>query len=336
MILEPDKLVNFLTTNDIKPVYLVFGDEPLQLMESCDVIRDALRAGGFDERLVFEVERGFDWNELLVSLGGMSLFAEKRIIDVKLGDRKPDKTGTEIIENFLANPTSEDTLILSANKLDRNQQRSKWFKAVEKSGVVVQAKQVSGRALESWVVARAKSKGLKLDREVADLIATRAEGNMLAAAQEIEKLTLQYSDELVDSDAALKAVTDSARYDVFKLIDCVLAGNAKQSIRMLRGLREEGTEPIVINWALNKELRSLSAMSMDVERGGSISQVTSSAGVWRSRLNLVENALRRQNAKRLGRMFRRTIKIDRIIKGAADGNPWDEMELLCLAMARSL
>ena len=334
MILPPEKLTSSLNAPELKPAYLVFGDEPLQIMESLDAIRKALRERGASERLVLEIERGFDWDELAVSLSGMSLFAEKRIVEIKLGDRKPDKKGAAHLEAHLTGPQSEDTLLLSANKLDRNQLKAKWFKALEKHGAVVQARQIAGRALESWIVRRAKSKNIDIERPVADLIAARAEGNMLAAAQELEKIALMNTSGTIDSELAMKSITDSARYDVFKLLDCVLAGQSKQAMRMLRGLREEGTEPIIINWALNKELRALSDMRFDIDQGENVSQVTTNAGVWRNRMSMIESALTRHSSKVLREMFKNTIKIDRIIKGAAAGDAWDEMELLCLALAR--
>ncbi|MGR8947501.1 MAG: DNA polymerase III subunit delta [Gammaproteobacteria bacterium] len=334
MILQPDKLNDFLERDPLKPAYLVFGDEPLQIMESVDAIRSALRANGASERIVIDVERGYDWDELPATLSGMSLFAEQRIIEIKLGDRKPDKKGTAHLESFLTAGLGEDTLVLSANKLDRNQQRSKWFKAFEKNGVIVQARQLSGRALESWIMLRAKDKHLNIERQVADLIATRAEGNMLAASQELEKLALANAGEAIDSEAAVKSISDSSRYDVFKLVDNILMGQRKHVIRMLRGLREEGTEPIIINWALNKELRGLCGMRLDVEKGRSASQVASEAGVWRSRLGMVENTLRHHSARTLRRLFLRTVRIDRMIKGSLDGDPWDEIELLCLSFAK--
>ena len=334
MMLQPDKLLNSLKPEQIKPAYLVFGDEPLQIMESVDAIRQALRNNGANERLVIEVERGYDWDDLAATLSGMSLFAEKRIIELKLGDRKPDKKGSEHLETFLNSGAPEDTLILSANKLDRNQQRAKWFKAIEKHGVVVQARQLSGSALETWIMRRAKSKSINIERYVADLIATRAEGNMLAAAQELEKLALAHIGVEIDSESAVKSITDSSRYDVFKLVDNILSGRRKQVIRMLRGLREEGTEPIIINWALNKELRSLCGMRIDVDKGRSAAEVAAEAGIWRSRLAMIENALRRHSTKNLRRLFLRTVRIDRMIKGSLDGNPWDEIELLCLFFAK--
>ena len=335
MIIQPDRLQNLLGSGKHKPAYLVFGDEPLQIMESLDAIRQALRDAGATERLTLEVERGFDWDDLSATLSGMSLFAEQRIIEVKLGDRKPDKKGAEKIGDFLSSPISEDVLLLSANKLDRNQQKAKWFKALEKHGTVVQARQLSGGALESWIVSRAKAKNIHIEREVADLIATRAEGNMLAAAQELEKLSLANGDQQIDSETAMKAIADSARYDVFKLIDTVMSGQTTQAIRMLRGLREEGTEPIIVNWALNKELRGLYDMSTEVDKGVSPGKVTADAGIWRSRISGVENTLRRKTMESLRTLFLQSVRIDRMIKGSLSGNPWDEMELLCVELTQA-
>lgn len=302
-------------------------------MESLDIIRQHLRDLGATERIVLEVERGFDWDDLGATLSGMSLFAEQRIIEVKLGDRKPDKKGVEKIETFLTTTGSDDTLLVSANKLDRNQHNAKWFKALERHGLVVQGRQLSGRALESWIVTRAKKADIQIGRDVADLIATRAEGNMLAAAQELEKLALANPGQTIDSKTALASIADSARYDVFKLMDSVMNGQTTHVVRMLRGLREEGTEPIIINWALNKELRTLYEIKMAVQNGSPSSRAIADAGIWSSRTNLVEKLLRRKNLDALRYLFLQSISIDRMIKGALAGNPWDEMEMLCVALS---
>lgn len=333
MLISPEKLAADLERRGIAAGYLVFGDEPLQVMESVDAIRAAARAAGIAERLVFEVEAGFDWQQLLAGANELSLFAERRLIEIRLGGRKPDKTGAAILADLLTRDDAEDVLLLSAEKIDRNAQKSKWFKACDSAGVVVQARQIVARQLDRWIQERARRYHFTLTAAAAELIAVRAEGNLLAAAQEIDKLALIVDGGEVDVDMVLGATVDSARFNVFSLIDVTLAGDAAKAVRMLRGLREEGTEAVVIGWAVNRELRTLLNIAAAVAAGQAMASVLNEHNVWSSRAGIVRRALDRSPLPRLRRLFEASIRLDRIIKGAAPGNPWDELELLCLGLA---
>lgn len=333
MLTSPEKLAGEVDRRGLAPAYLVFGDEPLQVMESIDAIRAAARASGIGERLVFEVEAGFDWQQLLAGANELSLFAERRLIEIRLGGRKPDKTGAAIIEDLVSRGDTEDVLLLSAGKIDRNAQKSKWFKAIERAGMVVQARQIAARQLDRWIRERARRYRLSLSAPAAELIAVRAEGNLLAAAQEIDKLALLVDGGEVDAETVLAATVDSARFDVFSLIDVTLAGDAAKAVRMLRGLREEGTEAVVIGWAVNRELRTLLNIAAAVAAGQAVTSAFNEHNVWSSRAGIVRRALDRSPLPRLRRLFEASIRLDRIIKGALPGNPWDELELLCLGLA---
>ncbi len=333
MLISPEKLPADLERRGLAPGYLVFGDEPLQVMESVDAIRAAARADGIGERLIFEVEAGFDWQQLLSGANELSLFAERRLIEIRLRGRKPDKTGGTILADLLARDDSQDILLLSAEKIDRNGQKSKWFKTIDSAGVVVQARQIVARQLDRWIQERARRYELSLSAAAAELIAVRAEGNLLAAAQELDKLALLVDGGEVSAEMVLGAMVDSARFDVFSLIDVTLAGDAAKAVRMLRGLREEGTEAVVIGWAVNRELRMLLNIAAAVAGGQPVASVLNEHNVWSSRSGLVRRALDRASLPRLRRLFEDSIRLDRIIKGAALGDPWNELELLCLRLA---
>lgn len=333
MLLSPEKLPAELERRGLAPGYLVFGDEPLQVMESVDAIRAAARAAGVAERLIFEVEAGFDWQQLLSGANELSLFAERRLIEIRLRGRKPDKTGGAILADLLARDDSQDILLLSAEKIDRNAQKSKWFKTIDSAGVVVQARQIVARQLDRWIQERARRYELNLSAAAAELIAVRAEGNLLAAAQELDKLALLVDGGEVSAEMVLGAMVDSARFDVFSLIDVTLGGDAAKAVRMLRGLREEGVEPVVIGWAVNRELRTLLNIAAAVAGGQPVASVLNEHNVWSSRSGLVRRALDRASLPRLRRLFEDSIRLDRIIKGAALGDPWNELELLCLRLA---
>ena len=336
MSLGPDTLASHLNNKGLARAYLIFGDEPLQATECADLVRAAARAAGTSERLLFDVEAKFDWQQLINRANEMSLFAEQRLIEIRLGGRKPDKVGSAILVDLLGRDDLADTFLVSADRLDRNVQKSKWFQAIEAVGVTIQVRQIALSQLDRWITRRAAQLGMTLTAAGAEIVAVRAEGNLLAAAQELDKLSLLVDKGEVDVDIVLGAMVDSARFDVFGLIDMTLSGDGGKAVRMLRGLREEGTEAVVIGWALNRELRNLAYMAVDIAAGKSVQSVLNAHNVWSSRTGIVKRTLAHASLDRVLGMFRDSIRLDRIIKGALLGNPWDELELLCLELARKV
>lgn len=336
MPVSPDKLSAQLEKKGLARAYFIFGDEPLQSAECADLVRAAARAAGTSERLLFDVDAKFDWQYLRSEANEMSLFAERRLIEIRLGGRKPDKTGSAILLDLLGREDLLDIFLISADRLDKNAQKSTWFKAIDAVGVTVQVRQIALSELDRWIIGRAARLGMRLTTAAAEIIAVRAEGNLLAAAQELDKLSLLVEQGEVDVDLVLGAIVDSTRFDVFGLIDITLSGDGAKAVRMLRGLREEGTEAVVIGWALNRELRNLAYMAVDIAAGKSVQSVLNAHNVWSSRARPVKRTLEHSSMGRMTRMFRDSIRLDRIIKGALPGNAWDELEWLCLELARKV
>lgn len=331
MRLKPEQLAQQLQRG-IAPIYLVCGDEPLQSMEACDAIRAAARAAGCTERMVFEAERGFDWTQLMQARANLSLFAERRLLELRLPTGKPGVEGAKALMEYLAAPSSGDVLLILAGKLDKESQQAKWFVALDKAGVVVQVWPVEPAQLPAWVDRRMRAKGLQPTREAAALLAERVEGNLLACAQEIEKLALVREGAL-DAEAVAAAVADSARYNVYDLVDRALAGEAAQCARALQGLRGEGEEPVLVLWALARELRALAQMRAALAAGKGEDTVLAEHRVWDKRKTLVRAALKRHSLPACRDLLRRAAAIDRVIKGATRGNAWDELLQLALGLA---
>jgi DNA polymerase-3 subunit delta len=331
--ISPDKITAHLERAGLAPAYLIFGDEPLQALESADKVRAAARAAGVDERVLFEVDSGFDWQDIRAGLSEMSLFSTRRLIEIRMHARKPDKTAGALLVDLLERGDGMDTILVTAEKLDQNAQKAGWCRAIDKHGVVVQSRAIKPAQLENWIVQRARRAGLSVSAAAAELIALRAEGNLLAIAQEIDKLRLLVDGNEVDADTVLGAVVDNARYDVFGLIDVTLGGDTAKAIRMLRGLREEGVEPVFIGWAFNRELRKLVQMAAAVAVGKSVQSVLNEHNVWSTRTHMIRQTLERAPLDRLTQLFLDSIRLDRVIKGVRPGNPWDELELLCVRLA---
>ncbi len=336
MKLSPAQLGKHLQ-GSLAPVYVVCGDEHLLCQEACDAIRAATRAQGFSERQVFHVETGFDWGQLIEAGASLSLFAEKRLIELRIPNGKPGDKGAAALLDYLARPADDTVLLISLPKLDGSTQKTKWAKALIEGKDVqfLQIWPVDAAQLPQWIRQRLAQVGLSADQEAVELIAARVEGNLLAAAQEIEKLKLLADAGQISADTVQAAVADSARYDVFGLIDAALHGQAAHALHMLEGLRGEGVEAPVILWALARELRLLANISQQYDQGVPLDRVFSQARppVWDKRRPLVSKALQRHDAAGWSRLLMAAQRIDEQIKGQAEGDPWIGLANICLQLS---
>lgn len=334
MKLQANQLSSHLK-NTLAPCYLVTGDEHLLVAEALDAIRESARERGFGLRELHVAISGFDWAQLTISSGSLSLFAEKRIIELRLPTGKPGRAGAQAIID-LAERADPDTLfIVMAPKLDRSGAASKWAKTLEKNGVNLTIWPVGVRELPGWIANRMRRAGLQPERDVVALIADRVEGNLLAAGQEVEKLRLLLGEGPVSVEDVTDAVANSSRYDVYKLTDAALAGDAARAVRILGGLRAEGVEPVIVMWALTRELRTLSTLDDVVRQGGNLGATMQKNGVWRNRQGLVRSCLRRHRHGAFNRMLKATGRADAAAKGQRAGDPWQMACDIVVGMARA-
>jgi len=313
--------------------YLVTGDEPLLVQESLDAIRAAARKEGYGTRELFVQSTGFDWNELASAGGNLSLFADKQIIELRLPTGKPGVKGSAAIADFAANMGEDLLFIVSAPKLDRNAQKTKWVKALEANGGLIQIWPVDARELPGWINARMKQVGLQPDRDAVRLIADRVEGNLLAAQQEIEKLRLLHGEGPITAAAADDAVANSSRFDVYKLVDAAVGGNGARAIRILGGVRTEGVEPVIVMWALTRELRTLAGLADDVQTGADLGSAMQRAYVWKNRQGLVRACVSRHAPANFYRLLKLARQGDAAAKGQVRGDPWQLATQIILDLA---
>jgi DNA polymerase-3 subunit delta len=309
----------------LAPVYFISGDETLLVQEACDTIRQAARKKGFSERERHHVDKQFEWAQLLSSANSMSLFNDKKIIELRIENGKPGTEGSKAICEYLDNPNEDNLLIIVAPKLDSGAQRSKWVKQIEKMGYWIPIWPISAAQLPRWLGQRLQQAGLKADSHVVELLAARIEGNLLAAHQEIEKLALLATDGWLSPELVANTVADSARYDVFGLVDKALMGDARGSVKNLNGLRSEGTEPITILWALALEVRTLLAITQACAQGQNFQWAAKNAGVWDKRQPLVQQAIKRLHHKQMSLLIRQANGIDKAIKGLRNADTWNEL-----------
>lgn len=317
------------------PVYLVFGDEPLQMMEAMHALRAAARAQGCGSREVLEAGKDFDWNRLAFSANSMSLFAERRILELRLPGGSPGQEGAKTLIEYVERPADDAILLIESGKIDPKSQKAKWFQALESAGGIVQIWPVKPAALPGWIERRLRAQGLQADREAAALLAVRTEGNLLAAAQEIEKLSLLYGQPgkqvRLDVRQVADAVSDSSRYSVYDLVDAALAGETSRSMRILGGLRQEGAATPLVLWALQNEIRSLYDMKHRLQAGEPPARVL--AAVWDSRKGRVEQALRRLSPRTWGILVNLCARADLAVKGLREEREWDVLREICLGLS---
>ena len=317
--LTPDALDAHLAQH-LLPAYLISGDEPLLAAEAADAVRARARAVGFAEREVHFIERAADWDAVRASAGTLSLFGSRRVLEVRLTSARPGAAGGALLGELIERADPDTVLLILAPRLDRDAQAAKWVQAAQTRGAWVAVWPIEAGKFVAWLRARSRRMGLTLDAQALELLAARTEGNLLAAQQELEKLRLLGAQRTAGGGAALAGLPDSARFDVFRLSEAALAGDPGRALRVLTGLRAEGTEPTLVLWSLTKALRELSAAL--ARPGGS------GARGWQRPSPGLEAAVRRAPRLSLRALMLRAARADRMIKGRLGGDPWDEMALL--------
>ena len=327
---SPDALPSGLARG-LRSAYLVTGFEPLLIAEACDAVRAAARAQGYADREVHFLERGFDWNALLADAANLSLFASRRLIELRIGPT-PDAEAQKALAGLAGRPP-EDTVLLVSGELERKTLTTQWVKAFEEHGVLVVAQAVERPALPGWIRERLGRKGVTIEPAAADTLADRVEGNLLAAQQEIERIALLMPGAQLDAGSVAELVADSARYDVFELAAAAFSGQPQRALRILAGLRAEGREPPLVLWALLNDLRGLSRVSQRLERERSVDDVFRSEQIWSNRQGPLKAALRRLSRTDIESLLLAAAAADRIAKGSLRGDAWVALEALVARIA---
>lgn len=337
MKLAFNQLARHLQQDALAPVYVISGDEPLLAQEAADGIRQAAQREGFAEREVFSVDNGFDWRHLAEAQSALSLFAQKRLIELRINSGKPGDAGASILQQYVEAPPEETLLLVSLPRLDGRTLKTRWARSLldASSCRFIQIWPIEPQQLPGWIQQRLAREGLAADPDAVELLASRVEGNLLAAAQELEKLKLQVEGERVRVEDVRASVADNARYDIFDLTDTLLAGKAAHALHILNGLRAEGTEPPVILWALGREIRLQVSLAQLTERGIPFDKACQQQRppIRDKRKNLLSRALQRHPQSRRLQLLLQAQQADAQIKGQSAGNVWNTLNTLCLSMA---
>ena len=318
-------------------LYCVFGDEPLQHQESIDTLWDFAKNAGYSERKIFEVMDHFEWGSLQQSLNNSSLFSEKRLIECRLMEGKIGKIGTEAILKLIEKPLPQDIILLfSAQKIDTKIQKSPWFTALERRGCMVWARSLSPSETLTWLKHKFSSAGFKAKPEDLQLLFERTEGNLLASALAIEKLALYKGDKTLTREDILKVVGMDARFSVFDLVDAALSGSVKRTSHIFSSLKGEGIDPILIIWAIAREVRTNLLILTKMQGRHLQSNILNELGVWKRREPLIKSFIARSTIFKLQQILLQIKTIDEIIKGRIKGNVWSELLLICLSLTGDL
>jgi len=319
----------------LAPLYVIHGEALLLSIEAADAIRAAARAAGYDEREVLTVEQGFKWSELRNSAQSLSLFSSRKLVELRIPTGKPGVDGAQAIQDYCAQLNADTVTVVTLPKLDKAGQSSKWFNALVENGVVIATEEIALNALPDWIAGRLQRQEQAADRDTLRFLAERVEGNLLAAYQEIQKLALLFPEGPLSFEQVKDAVMDVARYDVFKLTEAMLAGDAARYARILDGLRAEGESTVLILWALAEDIRAIAKVSRATQLSGNLASALRDARVWGPRQKLVERAVRRFNPAIAERALRKAAHIDKVVKGLRDGDVWDELLQLGVRCARA-
>ncbi len=332
MQLKADQLEQHLA-RELKPLYVVHGDEPLLALEAADAIRAKARGAGYTLREVLGVERGFDWSTLEQAAAGMSLFGDRKLIELRIPGGKPGTEGAAAIERHCARLADDAVTLVTLPRLDRAGQNSAWFGAMATAGVIVNVFPVDRAHLAGWLAGRLARQKQKAPEAALAFIADCVEGNLLAAHQEIQKLGLLYPPGTLTEEQIRDAVLDVARYDVYQVTESMLGGDRVRLARILEGLEGEGEAPNRVLWVVSEDVRAVLRVRAGLAAGRPVDQLLRESRVWgEPRTMLVARAARRLSAEVLERALAHAAGIDRMVKGLAKGNPWDELLRLGLGL----
>jgi len=313
-------------------VVLINGNEALLIEEALDEARAIFKQAGFDERIKHQMEAGFDWSEITGAGQAMSLFSERRLVELRIPN-KLGAPGTKAITEYCNNPSEDDVLLVIMPALDKRQRAAKWVQAIDSiGGWVVDCYEISPQQFPNWIRQRLQSRALRVEGGVVEMLCEQLEGNVMAAAQEIDKLQVLAKDGAVTLSLLTESLADQARFDVYALTDVCLSGDFNRALRIKNRLKSEGVEPVIVVWALVREIRTLAAISSAIASGQNRSSVFKQNRIWSKREPAVNAALQRLGVPQWHDLLESSARLDQTVKGQRFedvGTVWYQIEQLC-------
>ena len=332
MNIKPEQLQNSLS-NQLASTYFAFGAEILLVEQSLSMIKGIARENGFKERFRFDIDGNFSWDSIISLISSPSLFAEKRIIECRLTTGKIGVKGSKALTEILETLPDDILLIISSGKLEMAQQKSKWFKTLDKKGIIIQHWEVQSNQLAGWITRNMSQLGLDSNIEVANAIAYCTEGNLLASMQEIQKLKIAYPDGKINLREYLNQIDQQSQYSVFGMIDSALQGDTDKVNKVFNSLVDDSTPPVILVSSLYREIKNLVNMSIELKTNQTIESILNNHRVWQKRKPLISNALKKHSYQKLQKLLLRLGRIDRSLKGMDNLDVYDELQNVVIALS---
>lgn len=319
-------------SKNLSPIYIVSGDELFLKQEAIQLIRKAAKQAGCTERVRLIPEAGFDWEELYTLLHSNSMFAEKSILELDFRDALPNKTASAILQEYGKNPISNNILLIDVGKIDDKISRSAWYKSLEKISTIINIWPIPREQLPLWIINRAKKYKLQMPADAANLLADYVEGNLVAAAQAIEKIYLLKLEKPITVELVQAILANESRFTLFDFTDSLIAGDRARTFTILENLKQDGTEPILILWGITRELRLLAELSAQLKQGISYDILFQKHRIFARRQGPLRRFLTTFSVDHCREFLSQAAEIDKVIKGVAPGKVWDHLQLFCLRM----
>lgn len=333
MQIKPQQLAGALQKS-LAPIYYISGEEPQQLGELADAIRQSAKQQDYTSREIFFADKAFDWKQLNVSADNYSIFADKKILDLRLPSGTPGVDGAKALTAYSQHLPEDTLLLITAGKINKEAPKSAWFQAIDKVGCIIQVWPLAGQDLLHWMQDRLQQRGIITEPAAVKLLADRIEGNLLAAAQEIEKLYVLFGSGKLSTQQIIDVVADSSRYDVFKLVESALSAHTNKVLKILSSLKAESIAPAIVLWAITRETRIL--ISYKAAQGqGEKELILKKNGVWGERKQLIESSSKRLSHAELNKALVLSAKADRQIKGQQQGDAWETLLEACLGLGKT-
>ena len=332
MNIKPEQLQNSLS-NQLASTYFAFGAEILLVEQSLSMIKGIARENGFNERFRFDIDGNFSWDSIISLISSPSLFAEKRIIECRFTTGKIGVKGSKALTEILETLPDDILLIISSGKLEMAQQKSKWFKTLDKKGIIIQHWEVQSNQLVGWITRNMSQLGLDSNIEVANAIAYCTEGNLLASMQEIQKLKIAYPDGKINLREYLNQIDQQSQYSVFGMIDSALQGDTDKVNKVFNSLVDDSTPPVILVSSLYREIKNLVNMSIELKTNQTIESILNKHRVWQKRKPLISNALKKHSYQKLQKLLLRLGRIDRSLKGMDNLDVYDELQNVVIALS---
>jgi DNA polymerase-3 subunit delta len=318
----------------LQPIYVLVGDEPLAQRECLDAIRVEATNQGFDERTSLIVERSFSWQQIQNFGQSISLFSSRRLLELNIPNGKPGVEGAKALQALAVKVLPDTTVIIILPTLERDAKNSAWFSTLEAHAQVITLNEVEAANLPKWIANRLAQQGQHTSIQTLEFLAHQVEGNLLAANQEVQKLSLLYPQGELSDEIVREAVLNVSRYDAFQLGEAVLAGDAERTARILQGLQDEGETAVAVMNPLMWVLRPLVRIKQAEMRGSNLTTAMTNARIYGDKQALVKRALTRLSLRQLDAALQKLVDIDKMAKGAMLGDAWLEISRLCFGLAK--